>query len=408
MRIVHTADWHLGDRLGRIDRAEDIRRAVERVAGYCKAERADVLLIAGDLFSELSRNDGLRESIEHLRATFEPFLLGGGTILAITGNHDNETFCQTLRLMMDLAAPAAEPTETVCPPGRLYLATSPTLLRLGDRDGPPLPFLLMPYPTPARYLGNGQMPRYHCLEEKNKHLQTAFAVRLRALQDAPAFPRGQPVVLAAHIHLQNAVLPSLFRISEQENIVVDPDQLPVNLAYGALGHIHHPQRLPGREQVRYAGSIERLDLGEQHDEKGVVVFDVTSAGLQGEPRWLPLPATPIYRIDLQDPRAELPRLREKYPQAQRDLVQLHFTFDSGKDNLESILRELEIIFPRWYARDWTDAAALGPALTIEEASRTKSFEDTVRDYLEQELTNDTEEDRAALLERALRLIRQVQ
>jgi exonuclease SbcD len=32
MRILHTADWHLGDRLGRIDRTDDLRRAVERVA----------------------------------------------------------------------------------------------------------------------------------------------------------------------------------------------------------------------------------------------------------------------------------------------------------------------------------------------------------------------------------------
>jgi exonuclease SbcD len=98
MRILHTADWHLGDRLGRIDRTEDLRRAVERVAEYCKSESVDVLLVAGDLFSELSRPDSLRESIAHLQATFEPFLLGGGTILALTGNHDNEVFCQTLRL----------------------------------------------------------------------------------------------------------------------------------------------------------------------------------------------------------------------------------------------------------------------------------------------------------------------
>ena len=54
MRILHTADWHLGDRLGRQDRTDDLRRAVERVAGYCNSEKVDVLLVAGDLFSELA------------------------------------------------------------------------------------------------------------------------------------------------------------------------------------------------------------------------------------------------------------------------------------------------------------------------------------------------------------------
>ena len=70
MKILHTADWHLGDRLGRIDRTDDLRRAVERVADYCAAAQVDVLLVAGDLFSELARPDGLREAIRHVQETF--------------------------------------------------------------------------------------------------------------------------------------------------------------------------------------------------------------------------------------------------------------------------------------------------------------------------------------------------
>jgi hypothetical protein len=42
MRILHTADWHLADRLGRIDRTDDLRRAVERVAGYYAEEKVGV------------------------------------------------------------------------------------------------------------------------------------------------------------------------------------------------------------------------------------------------------------------------------------------------------------------------------------------------------------------------------
>src|SRR5215217_344081 len=129
MRILHTADWHLGDRLGRIDRTQDLRRAVERVGKYCREEQVDVLLVAGDLFSELARPDGLRETIGHWQAVFHDFLAAGGT---------------TLTLAMDLAAPTlGEPGERVTP-GRLYLATEPTLLRLADRrDGFDGQFVLM-------------------------------------------------------------------------------------------------------------------------------------------------------------------------------------------------------------------------------------------------------------------------
>ena len=41
MKILHTADWHLNDRLVRIDRTADLRAGVERVAAYCESERID-------------------------------------------------------------------------------------------------------------------------------------------------------------------------------------------------------------------------------------------------------------------------------------------------------------------------------------------------------------------------------
>src|SRR5262245_38403432 len=134
MKLLHTADWHLGDRLGRIDRTDDLRRAVERVADYCGREKVDVLLVAGDLFSELARPDGLRDAISHLQEVFLGFLRDGGTILTLTGNHDNENFCQTLRHAMSLASPPVGRPGDRAQPGRLYLATEPTLLRLGDRS----------------------------------------------------------------------------------------------------------------------------------------------------------------------------------------------------------------------------------------------------------------------------------
>jgi exonuclease SbcD len=149
MRILHTADWHLADRLGRIDRTDDLRRAVERVGDYCRQERIDVLLVAGDLFSELAGTEALRETIRHLQEVFAGFLRDGGTMLTLTGNHDKENFCQTLRHAMSLAAPIIDDPAALVPPGRLYLATTPTLLRVEDRaSGSPVQFLLMPFGTP--------------------------------------------------------------------------------------------------------------------------------------------------------------------------------------------------------------------------------------------------------------------
>jgi exonuclease SbcD len=407
MRILHTADWHLGDRLGRIDRTADLRRAVERVAAYCEQERADVLLVAGDLFSELSRPDGLRDAIDHLQQTFAPFLLQGGTIVSLTGNHDNEVFCQTLRHAMTLAAPAVARNDRPVPPGRLYLASEPTLLRLADRNGQLVQFILMPYPTP-RYLEEPAQ-QYGNLEEKNRALQGAYTSRLRRiLQSYGGHDPAVPTVLAAHIHVQGGRLPSLFRMSERESIVFARDDVPAGLAYVALGHIHKAQCPLGDDlpHVRYSGSIERLDLGERQDEKGVVVVDIGPGGRQGPPRVLPLEATPMYDLDIVNPTAELPRLRERFPDAEQALVRYRLVWTAGVDDREAVLRELEKVFPRWYEREVREANALDEQTLAgrDVPAVQRNFAETVRDYLETELMNHPETERDAVLRLAEQLL----
>ena len=406
MRILHTADWHLGDRLGRIDRTADLRRAVERVAAYCEQERAEVLLMAGDLFSELSRPDGLRDSIAHLQDVFTPFLVGGGTIVAVTGNHDNEVFCQTLRHAMTLAAPGGRRGGLV-PPGRVYLADGPALLRLAGRDGAQVQFLLMPYPTPPCYL-EGAAQQYGNLEEKNRALQGAYTSRLRRILESECDDPAAPTMLAAHIHVQGGKLPSLFRMSERESIVFARDDVPAGLAYVALGHIHKAQCPLGEDlpHVRYSGSIERLDLGERQDDKGVVVVDIGPEGRQGQPRVLSLEATPMYDLDIINPTAELPRLRERFPDAERALVRYRLVWTAGVDDREAVLRELEKIFPRWYEREVREANAVDEqSLAGRDAPAVhRSFAETVRDYLETELMNHPETERDAVLGLAEQLL----
>jgi exonuclease SbcD len=407
MKILHTADWHLGDRLGRIDRTDDLRRAVERVADYCAQRRVDVLLVAGDLFSELARPDGLREAIRHVQETFRDFLRDGGTIVTLTGNHDNENFCQTLCHAMSLAAPLADEPGALIPPGRLYLAAHPTFLRLADpREAFDVQFVLMPYPTPTRYLDREESQRYHSAEEKNRHLQTAYSAALERIRAHPRFDARRPTVLSAHVHVRGGEVSTLFRISEQEDVVFESEDLPADFAYVALGHIHKAQRVAGHSHVRYSGSIERMDLGEASDNKGVVVFDVGPEGRRGEPEVLPLESTPIYVVDVHDPRAELPLLASSYPDADRALVHIKLKYTAGVDNLDEVLRELEKVFPRWYARDWKEAGALDDPLTAGVAPRGKSFEDTVRDYLKAELVNHPDAEREVVLARAELLLRE--
>ena len=282
MRILHTADWHLGDRLGRIDRTDDLRRAVERVAAHCRSRNASTCCSwPATCSANWPGPDALRDTIHHWQDVFAEFLDGGGTILTLTGNHDNENFCQTLRHAMTLAAPTVGKAGECVPPGRLYLAADPTFLRLQDRAGGfDVQFVLMPYPTPSRYLKGEAGQKYGSPDEKNRLLVAAFdatpARHPRAPEVRPdgAGGAGRPTSTSTGRRSGRR----LFRLTEQEDVVVDGADLPraVRLRRARA----HPQAaVPRRHQhVRYCGSIERMDLGEQADQKGVVLVEVGPDG----------------------------------------------------------------------------------------------------------------------------------
>ncbi|RYX84945.1 ATP-dependent dsDNA exonuclease, partial [bacterium] len=74
MKILHTADWHMNTRLGRRDLTPHILRALEQIAAYLESEEIDVMLVAGDLFSERSGEEGITRALEELRRIFGPFV----------------------------------------------------------------------------------------------------------------------------------------------------------------------------------------------------------------------------------------------------------------------------------------------------------------------------------------------
>ena len=88
--------------------------------------------------------------------------------------------------------------------------------------------------------------------------------------------------------------------SEQSMMLGDDHVLGLGLLarrefdYVALGHMHRHQTLTQHPPVVYAGSIERVDFGEENDDKGFVVVDIDPAKPQGErvARWEFVSANP--------------------------------------------------------------------------------------------------------------------
>ncbi len=205
MKILHTGDWHMNDTLGRVDRAADICRSLEQIATYLEEHEVDVMIVAGDLFSERSRIEQMRGAVGEIKRIFQPFLNRGGAILAISGNHDRDVFFEMLRDALDLVSPVAKSDDGVVSGGRLYISPAPRLLKLRGKDNQIVQFLLMPYPTPRYYLRDSDAT-YNTVEEKNRAVQTQFKMALEQqkarIDVTPARRFDQPYSCARRANAQ--------------------------------------------------------------------------------------------------------------------------------------------------------------------------------------------------------------
>ncbi len=324
--------------LGRQNLSALIVQSLEAIAAYLDQYQVDVLLVAGDLFSERSRDEGMREAIGQIRRVFEPFIQRGGTILAVSGNHDSPLRFDTLRDALQLGGDS-----------RFHLAARPDFVVLPDKNGAPFQFALLPYPTPANYLNGAS---FSTLQEKNRLVQAGFTAALHHISDTLVNPEF-PAILVSHVHVQGAATHSLYRISEGDDIVFNPAQIPAHWSYAAYGHIHKPGAIAGHQYIRYSGSTVPLDAAERFDEKSVTLLDISPRG-ERELTILPLPRVSMHQILLDftqhDVATELAYWREKIPDAATALVHYTVRYQPQKQSLAALRAQIDQLFPRWYGR----------------------------------------------------------
>jgi exonuclease SbcD len=401
MRIIHTADWHLCDRLRRVNRAQDLKARVEIVAGLCETHDVDLLLIAGDLFSSdsLVTVEEMTQALTHLHAVFAPFFDRGGTILAVTGNHDREDRIEMLRAGMRLAAPVAGSRQFL--PSRMYLLNRPYFGTFHTSGGDCAQFVLLPYPTVSRYAEPDD--EFRSKDEENRVLHGRVVQEIQIAARHTEFDQTMPTILAAHLHVRGSGVHSLYKLTERDDVIFDAGFLPTAWAYLGLGHIHKPQVLAGMNHVRYPGSLDRLDFAERGDEKGVVLLELGPTGLQCEPVWLPIPATPIHDITVSDVATELPTLAHQYPDHETAIVRIRVTHSpiSGMSRHE-ISQELRRLFPRHTDITWLKPACPTGNGTVTGFKPQADHRTTIRDFLAKELDGDPDrQDVLALAEQFL-------
>lgn len=266
MRLLHTADWHLG----RAFHGEDLLSAqaafVDFVVEAARSQDVDGVLIAGDLYDRaLPPVEAVRLASEALARLSEV-----APVLAISGNHDS-----TARLGFGAEVFARAGVHVVTDPAAVGRAVA-----LGDGLVYPIPYL---EPDLVRDpLGAEERTHAATMRAALARVQSDLAARRLAGSDPG------PVVVMAHAFVAGG-MPSE---SERDLAVGGAATVPAaafeGADYLALGHLHGPQ-VVGGGLGRYAGSPLAFSFGEAGQAKSIAVVELTAPGALPLVELLPCP-----------------------------------------------------------------------------------------------------------------------
>ena len=257
MRIVHTADWHVGRITKGHARLAEMEVVLERLADFLEAERIDLLLVAGDLFETWS------PSADAESVVFRFFRrLGQARIpsVVIAGNHDHPTRIDAWGTLARLAEVHTVGRPQSLPGGLVEVETKSGIALIAC-----LPFATARAWTQLLEAAGETVadPSYHAV------------FRQAAAHLGAGFRSGCVNLVMAHTHIQGAVVGTSERpLHLAPEWAVLPGDLPAAAQYVALGHVHRPQRIDGAPvETRFAGSPLQLDFGETGEDKSFVLID---------------------------------------------------------------------------------------------------------------------------------------
>lgn len=320
MRILHTADWHLGHTLHELSRELEHRCFLTWLLDALDEHQIDALLVAGDIFQTANPSAAAQEIwygfLAQARQRFPKL-----DIVVVGGNHDSAA-------RLDAPRPLLQ-AQNIFMVGGLprtahrALDMERLLAPLHGADGE-----VKAWVAAVPYLRIADLPRSGTDDEalgpeegtatedplihgvRQVYAEVIAAARQRR-------EPGQALVAAGHCYLTNTQLSEMSerRILGGNQHALPADIFPPDVAYVALGHLHLPQRV-GADRVRYSGSPIPLSLGEREYPHQVLLVELDGAQLASVTS-LPIPRTvDLLRVPERDalPLAEVLPLLEALPE----------------------------------------------------------------------------------------------
>jgi len=259
MRILHTSDWHVGRLLRGHSRIEEHRAVLSEIAEIASRERADVVLVVGDLFETAA------PAPEATAVVWDALLAlreSGAHVIVLGGNHDQQS-------QLESVAPVFGRLGITV----LGLPTGPERAVL-DVDGARI--ALLPWMSQRWAVKTEQL-----MGATGAATVQYYAARVARLLEwlCEGFAADTINIVAAHCAVRGGKLGGGERDAQLiDEYEVPAAAFPASANYVALGHLHRAQSLPGAAPIWYSGSPIQVDFGEELDVKQVLLVDIPARG----------------------------------------------------------------------------------------------------------------------------------
>ena len=255
MKLLHTADWHLGKTLLNRSLIDDQRYIFDRLLNIVDDQKPDAIIIAGDVYD---RADPSADAVNLFDEILFKLTERKIPVLCIAGNHDSAA-----RLSFGSRLFA----------GKKFFITAktafePKTIALPDEFGD-VYFSLIPYFEPSEI-------RAKFFGENSERMTFDAAAKFYIAEARKKIPRGKRSVAVAHVFVEGGIESD----SERKFVGTAGKVSAENFSgydYAALGHLHRPQSITA-DNVRYAGSPLKYSAREFDHVKGVTLVELNAEG----------------------------------------------------------------------------------------------------------------------------------
>lgn len=280
MKILHTADWHIGKRLGNFSRIEEQRDVLDEICQIADEQEVDAVIIAGDLYDHFNPSN---EAEELFYKTLKRLSKDGNrAVIAIAGNHDSperieapNPLARACGILL-VGFPDSKVEDMSLDSGLKVLQSEEGFVELSlPNQKTPLRLLLTPYANEFRlkkYLTNKG-------KEEAKALRELLAAKWAELAKKHCDKKGINLLVAHLFFMVKGT--EAQKEPEGEKVIniggataIYTENIPKQVQYVALGHLHRYQRLGEKPcPVIYSSSPLAYSFAEANQKKYVVIVE---------------------------------------------------------------------------------------------------------------------------------------